>query len=90
MSKSESVDKLRSDLTDAMEFQRVYDIKDEAKKRAIKTAVGYDNFREIVAASDLKSLDRGEFSAPPKQKVFSRSNGGNVTSVSSEMLKFMD
>jgi hypothetical protein len=51
---------LSKELRDALDFDIKYKQTDNMKKRAIRTAGSYDDFKGMVACAHLKTLNRGE------------------------------
>lgn len=52
--------KLSKELKDALEFDIRYKQTDNMKKRAIRSATSYDEFKAMVACSHLKKLSKKE------------------------------
>jgi hypothetical protein len=48
--------KLEKDLQQALDFDRKYKLTDNMKKRAVKVAADYDEFRAMVACAHLKTV----------------------------------
>lgn len=55
-----NADRLSKELSAALEFDTRYKQTDNMKKRAVKTATSYDDFKAMVACAHLKKLSKKE------------------------------
>ena len=51
-----NTEKLSKELKDALQFDVTYKKKDNMKKRAVRIAQSYDEFKNMVACAHLKTL----------------------------------
>jgi len=66
---------LKEEVSEGMREDWKHELVDNTKKRAIKDARNYDDFKARVAGCELKPVNMHEFNAPPKF-TFNKSAGG--------------
>ena len=59
---------LERELLGALEFDKKYKLQDNMKKRAVKQAPSYDDFRNMVACAHLKKVTRQDIESLSKSK----------------------
>lgn len=67
---------LERELLGALEFDKKYKLQDNMKKRAVKQAPSYDDFRNMVACAHLKKVTRQDIESLSKSKKGWQKNHG--------------